>query len=324
MKYRKLGRTGLDVSEIALGCSGFWGNRLFPDDRAIAIVCEAFERGVNLFDTGHNYSNYNAEPRLGRAIEKLLATTNRSRLVISTKAGTVKRALLERSNNKRTDFSPDYIESACAQAIKNLRCGYLDIFQLHGITASEVTDALLERLSAMKRRGVFRYLGVNTHRESDMIFVSKHPETFDVVLIDFNVLQLDRIPVIRRLHEAGIGVMAGTVLAQGHLFGRKIGSFRSSADIWYFARAMLRPPARRLGKAAQTMRNTLAGLSDMTPPQAALAFALESAPIASCVVGTTELSHIKELVEASERQLSEDSKAAIWESFKLQSQNISG
>lgn len=78
---------------------------------------------------------------------------------------------------------------------------------------------------------MFRYLGINTHRESDMIFASERRDTFDVALVDFNVLQLDRILVIEWLHAAGIGVMAGTVFCQGHLFERKIGSFRSAADV---------------------------------------------------------------------------------------------
>jgi len=89
MLYRQLGRTGLQVSAIALGCSGFWGSRQFSESQAAAIVIEAFERGVNLFDTGNNYSNFNAEPRLGRILRQILSRHPRSRLVISSKAGTV-------------------------------------------------------------------------------------------------------------------------------------------------------------------------------------------------------------------------------------------
>ena len=87
---------------------------------------------------------------------------------------------------------------------------------------------------------MFRYLGVNNHEESVMNYISKRPELFDMVLLDYNVLQLDREPIINKLHKFGIGVIAGTVLAQGHLVKEDIRSFKTTADIWYFARALLK------------------------------------------------------------------------------------
>ncbi|MBV8536003.1 MAG: aldo/keto reductase [Alphaproteobacteria bacterium] len=325
MKYRKLGVTGLQVSEIGLGCSGFWGDRLFSDDKAIRVACEAFERGVNLFDTGHNYSNYNAEPRLGRALKKILAGTDRSRIVVSTKAGTLTGAALRfpLSQRKGTNYSPNYIESACSQSIRNLQCGYLDIFQLHAIRPDDLTDELLTRLAAMKKNGMYRYLGINTHRESDMAFVSQHPEIFDVALVDFNVLQLDRIKIIDRLAAAGIGVMAGTVLGQSHLFKGKIGRFRSLADIWYFARAAAKPDARRLAKCAKAMQPVLSAVSEMTPPQAAVAFVLEHPVVATCVVGTTKIANLLELIETTDKRLSDESKTAIRRAFESQAMRLS-
>ena len=87
MKYRQLGNTGLRVSEISLGCSGFWGNSYFSEKKASAIIYAAFDWGVNFFDTGHNYSCFHAEPRLGRIVKEILSINDRSRLIISSKAG---------------------------------------------------------------------------------------------------------------------------------------------------------------------------------------------------------------------------------------------
>lgn len=320
MRYRPLGNSGLQSSEIALGCSGFWGNRLFDDRKAISVVMEAFENGINLFDTGHNYCNYNAEPRLGRALKQILSNVDRSRLIVSTKAGTLRPATFRTPHSRRqyTDYSPDYVEATCAKSIKNLQCGYLDIFQLHGIAAHQITDELLTRLEGMKKTGMYRYLGINTHRASDMIFVAQHPDIFDVALIDFNVLQLDRIPLISTLHAAGIGVLAGTVLGQGHLFEGKIGHLASMADVFYFARAKLRPEGRRLATCAQRMRSALCGAEHMTAPQAAVAFVLENPAVTACVVGTTRPQNLRELIGATGKQLSERSKAAIWRAFEAQ------
>jgi len=316
MKYRQLGRTSLLVSEIGLGCSGFWGDQFFPDAKAIAIVREAFDRGVTLFDTGHHYSRYNAEPRLGRAIRQI----DRSRLVISTKAGRLRQSLfrIPTSKTRASDYSPDYIQSTCIKSIKNLSCDYVDIFQLHGISAAELTDELLARLQSMKQRGMYRYLGITTHRGADIIFVGEHPELFDIMLLDCNVCQLDRLALIEKLHEAGVGVLAGTVLAQGHLISGKIGRLRRPADAWYLARAALKAEGRRMAKCASGMRQTLASLQEITPAQAAVAFVLENSSVASCIVGTTSIANLWELLGATDKRLLSEHQNAIWRAFYAQ------
>lgn len=326
MNYRKLGRTDLKVSEIAVGCSAFWGNKMFPEEKAAAVIHEAFERGVNFFDTGHNYSNFNAEPRLGRILGEILSRHDRSSLIISTKGGSVTgmSPVLSVRRGETKDFSPDAIELSCSESIRNLNCGYLDIFQLHGITQSQMSEQLLERLSRMKQRGMFKYLGINTHKEADMLFIAKHPEIFDMVLLDYNVLQLDREPVIDKLHEAGIGVVAGTVLAQGHLVRGRIGSVNTGAFFWYLARSMLRPSSRRLAKNARAMRDALASITEMSPAQAAFSYILENRKVASCVFGTTNTSNLIEVIEAVDRKLDESSKLKIRKAYESLPHRISG
>lgn len=325
MNYRKLGKTGLLVSEIAVGCSAFWGNKMFPEQKAAAIIREAFERGVNFFDTGHNYSNFNAEPRLGRILQEILKRNDRSRIVISTKGGSVigRSPLVSLRRGETKDFSPDAIERSCAASIKNLNCGYLDIFQLHGITKDQMSEALIERLMKMKERGMFRYLGVNTHKEADIRFVAEHPELFDMALIDYNVLQLDREPLIDQLHAAGIGVVAGTVLAQGHLVRGKIGSLSSGSFFWYLARSLLRPSSRRLAQHSRKMRDVLAFIQEMSPAQAAFAYILENKKVSSCVFGTTNLANLREVIAAADKKLSEDSKNKIRRAYEALAFKIS-
>ena len=325
MNYRRLGKTNLEVSEIAVGCSGYWGHQRFPEKKAEAVICEAFERGVNFFDTGHNYCHFNAEPRLGRILKKILSGHDRSQLIISTKAGTIipSAPLFSKRKTVSKDFSPDYIEKTCAKSIRNLNCDYLDIFQLHGIRESQITPALIERLLSMKAKGMFRYLGVNTHSESDMLYIAKNPEIFDMVLLDYNVLQLDREPVIQELNQAGIGVVAGTVLAQGHLVQGKIGSLKSRADIWYLARAIIKPTGRRLSRNAKKMREALSSAKSMTAAQAAFRYILENQGIASCVFGTTNVSNLLEIIEATNKTLDDNCKTSIQKAFHELPEKIS-
>ncbi|WP_035521037.1 aldo/keto reductase, partial [Hoeflea sp. BAL378] len=164
MKYRELGKTGIKVSEIGLGCSGFWGDKRFPDGKAIEIITTAFEHGVNFFDTGSNYSNFNAEPRLGRAIEQILRIAPRDSIVVSTKAGSnVGYAPTVADDDLyHSDFSPDALFRTCKKSIENLKCDYIDVFQLHGFKPDLLNDEMFRCLSDLKTKGMVRAVGVNT------------------------------------------------------------------------------------------------------------------------------------------------------------------
>jgi aryl-alcohol dehydrogenase-like predicted oxidoreductase len=325
MNYRRLGNTDLNVSEISIGCSAYWGDRKYPERKAAEIINEAFDRGVNFFDTGHNYSNFNAEPRLGRIIKDIIAKNGRSKIIISTKGGSIigHAPIFSLRTIKTRDFSPDAIEASCYESIKNLKCDYIDIFQLHGISQNQITDELIGRLSVMKKKGIYRYLGINSHTLSELEYISMHPEIFDMVLLDYNVLQLDREEVIDKLHEAGIGVVAGTVLAQGHLVKGQIGSIKNGSFFWYLARSSLKTTSRRLVRASRDMRNVLSSIPEMSPAQAAFAYILSNTKISSCVFGTTSVHNCIEIIETSGKRLSENNMLAIRRSFERLENTIS-
>ena len=288
---RRLGQTELMVSHIGLGCSGFWGSRHFSEAAAEKIVLHALERGVNLFDTGINYSGYHAEPRLGRILQRAFKCWPRETIIVSSKAGTVTGQA--GMSGEARDFSPAYIEQCCAQSLRNLHCDYLDIFQLHGIGEQQLTEELLLRLEQMRNKGMFRYLGINTHTSSTMLHLSKHPGLVDIALIDYNALQMDREPLIAAMHQAGVGVLAGTVLAQGHLLNRRITQLKRLSDLWYIARALLKAPSRKLMLSSAAMRKTIASIHSQTPAQTAFAYVLQNPAIASCILGTTQLHNLE-------------------------------
>ncbi len=313
MRYRQLGSTELSVSEISLGCSGYWGNRKFDQERAVAIVREAYDRGINFFDTGHNYSGFNAEPRLGLAIRQILARHDRSSLVISSKGGSLhgSAAILSSTQKPAQDFSPDAIEQSCRRSIANLGCDYLDVFQLHGVKEASITPSLRERLNQIRDRGLFRYLGINTHDSDTMRFIASMPGLCDMVLIDYNVLQLDREPLIQQLARANVGVVAGTILAQGHIVSSKVGSVRFGSFFWYLARAWLKPLARRLARSSAAMRAGLRSIPGMTASYASFAFILANSLVSSCVSRTTNIANLHDVLGAVDLNLDEASRRTI-------------
>jgi aryl-alcohol dehydrogenase-like predicted oxidoreductase len=315
MKYAMLGRTGLKVSRVGLGCSGFWGDKLFDEKRAHRIVDEAFEQGVTFFDTGSNYSNFNAEPRLGRAIRPMIAAGMRNQLVLSTKAGSTSGYAPTVADNdmSHTDFSAASIEASCLKSIKNLGCEYIDVFQLHGLNPDAFGNELFDTLLSLKERGLIRHVGINTHFAAELEQVIKRADIFEMVLIDCNLLQLDRYNIIAQLDAAGIGVAVGTVLAQGHLVSRKIGSLRNGSFFWYLARTILKPTTRDFRKHGAKMRSALAQISEMTPAQAAFAFLLQNERIATCLFGTTNTENLAEVLAAPDIELAAASAKLIEE-----------
>ena len=79
---RTLGSTDMKISEIGLGCASYWGKKFFSETQAIKVVHTALDKGINFLDTGHSYSDGNAEYRLGKA---LVTVTNKNDLCISRK-----------------------------------------------------------------------------------------------------------------------------------------------------------------------------------------------------------------------------------------------
>lgn len=291
---RPLGRTGLQVSPVGLGCSGFWGHRRFAESDAARVVTHALERGVNLLDTGHNYSGFNAEPRLGRILRPLLKRFGRQALVISSKGGTLT-GQAGLSGVEQRDFSPAAITASCEASLRNLGTEYLDVYQLHGIAGHEVTDELLHALQQLRRRGLVGHLGINTHSAQTLRWLLANPHAFDVVLLDYNVLQQDREPLIAQLHAAGIGVLAGTVLAQGHLLPARPRVPRL-ADAWYLARAWLKPSSRRLMRHARAMRREIAAITSQPPARTAFAYVLQHPGVAAGILGTTRVASLEQVL----------------------------
>lgn len=298
MLYRPLGRTGLTVSEIGIGCASWWGMKAFPEADAQALVHAAIDHGVTFFDTGASYSHGEAEPRLGRALAGRLT----DRLVIATKAGTYHAG----GGRIARDFSPAAVEASLARSLRQLGVEAVGLLQLHGPATGELTDELLATLEGVKRRGLARAVGLNSFDPA----VIEHALTlpvFDVVMVDYNVLRPERESLIARAAATGKGVLAGMALAMGHT-GRQVLKLRSPRDAWYALRALKNHRADIRRGARFGFLERLEGISG---PQAALAYVLANPHVSCAVVGTTRMAHLEENLQASGRTLPPDVLARI-------------
>lgn len=298
MRHRPLGRTGFSVSELGFGCASWWGMPGLDERAALGLVHEAIDLGVTLFDTGASYSAGQAEPRLGRALKGRDA----SGLVIATKAGTFHAG----GGRIGRDMTPAAIAASAERSLRTLGLETLDLLQLHGPAAEELTDDLFETLAGMKARGLVRAVGLNSFDPA----VVEHAiglNGIDVVMVDYNVLRPEREPLIARAAAAGKGVLAGMPLAMGHT-RPLLARLKGPRDLWYAARAL----ARHREELARGARfGFLHRQLDMTGSQAALAYVLANPGVSAAVFGATRPAHLRENLAAASRTPSAQLMAAI-------------
>lgn len=181
---RTLGRTGLTVFPLGLGCIQL---------RNPGVVHRALDLGVKYFDTAEGYQHGNSEMRLGRALKG-----RREEAIVATKFGPW---------NKQT---PDEFVEACEDSLKRLGMDYVDVIQIHGPETVEqvMSDAAWEGFGRLKEAGKARFFGVSIHENVEFIEAAIDSGRFDVILTMYNALNGERIgPLVRKAKEAGIGVV---------------------------------------------------------------------------------------------------------------------
>jgi aryl-alcohol dehydrogenase-like predicted oxidoreductase len=298
MRYRPLGGTGLQVSEIGFGAASYWGLPRFSEREAIGLVHAALDLGVTFFDTGAGYSRGEAEPRLGRALRGRLT----DRLVVATKAGTRFGA----GGRMVRDFSPQGVTASVEASLKRLRAERISLLQLHGPSVAELDGDLLGALEHLKARGLVQALGVNSF-DPQVIGHAIALSSIDVVMIDYNVMRPEREPLIAAAAAGGKGVLAGMALGMGHPAG-KVKRIRGVRDVWYALRALKNHRAD-IGRGARF--GFLSETPGMSGAQAALAFVLANPDVACAVMGTTRMAHLQENLAASGLVLPDETMARI-------------
>jgi aryl-alcohol dehydrogenase-like predicted oxidoreductase len=160
MKYRRLGDTDINISEVGFGVwtvsTGWWGE--VDDERSVRIMRQAHERGINYFDTADTYGSGKGETLLADAFGHM-----RESIVISTKIGydfynhTARRGQQERPQ----DWSEDFIRFALEQSLRRLGTDYVDFLQLHNTKMDAIeNDALFALMHEFKDEGKIRAYGV--------------------------------------------------------------------------------------------------------------------------------------------------------------------
>jgi aryl-alcohol dehydrogenase-like predicted oxidoreductase len=214
MNYRRLGTTGIEVSEIGFGAWGIGGATegltsygATDDDVSLAALRRAIDVGITFFDTSSVYGYGRSEELIGEALRH-----DRDRAVIATKAGFT-------SWNGKPDFSADAIVRSCEQSLARLRCDYVDLLQLHNPDLATIArDDVISALSRLVRQGKARAWGLSMQAPADALAALPlvQPTTLQVNLnmMDLRALECGLLEAAR---AQGVGIIARTPLCFGFL-----------------------------------------------------------------------------------------------------------
>jgi len=315
VKYRKLGPTDLNVSEVAFGVwtvsTGWWGK--MTEAEGATLLEQALDHGVNFYDTGDTYGEGLGETILARAFPK-----KRHEIIIGTKFGYDFYNFQARAGHRERpqNFTPEFIRYACEQSLRRLNTDYIDLYQLHNPRMEHIhSNEIFGVLQDLVREGKLRHFGVALG--PDIGWFDEGAEAMNLrrissVQIIYSLLEPDPgrafFPVAEK---TGSGLLARVPHASEILTDKFVevprfepGDHRALRRAQWFSQAMEK--RQRLLFLAQDSGRTLA--------QAAIKFCMAQPSIAAVLPNITSQADIKEFAAASEApDLTPDEIARIQE-----------
>jgi aryl-alcohol dehydrogenase-like predicted oxidoreductase len=300
MQKRKLGKSGLEVSAIGLGCMGMSHSYApFPDkQQMIAMIRSAVELGVTFFDTAEVYGPFTNEELVGEALAPL-----REKVVIASKFGF---KFGPNGQSMGVDSRPEHIKQAVEGSLKRLKTDVIDLYYQHRVDPNAAIEDVAGAVKDLIREGKVKHFGLS---EAGMQTVRRAHAVQPVTALQNEYSLWWRRPeetVLPTLEELGIGLVPYSPLGKGFLTG-KMGdetTFASSDIRNAIPRFTLE--ARKANQALVDLIAEIAGRKKATPAQIALAWLLAKKPWIAPIPGTTKLERLKENIGAASIQLTPD------------------
>lgn len=292
MKYRKLGNTGIEVSEIGFGTWGLGGNSYgtVDDDVSKAALRFAFDSGITFYDTSDLYGNGHSEEVLGDALHDV-----RDKIIISTKVGLLPHTGFEMP----CDFSPSHIRQGLEASLRRLRSKYIDIYLLHSPTIAMLRDdsAIVATLQTLKEVGKIRAYGISARSPDDCLALIQEFD-FKVVQVNFNMIDQRAIDngLFDLAFEKRVGIIVRTPLCFGYLTGKLHGNEKFEG-IDHRANWPVEQ-LQRWAKAPDLFSFLNQG-KNRTPAQLALRFCLDYKSVSTVIPGMMNRNEVKENILAS-------------------------
>ena len=300
MQKRKLGKSGLEVSAIGLGCMGMSFGYGPPKDKQemISLIRKAVELGVTFFDTAEVYGPFVNEELVGEALAPM-----RERVVIATKFGF---KFGPKGEQIGLDSRPEHIKEVAEASLKRLRTDVIDLFYQHRVDPDLPIEDVAGAVKELIREGKVKHFGLS---EAGVQTIRRAHAVQPVTALQNEYSLWWRRPeeeVLPALEELGIGFVPYSPLGRGFLTGKM--NENTTFDSSDFRNRLPRftPEARKANQALVDLLGDIAKRKKATSAQIALAWLLAQKPWIVPIPGTTKLHRLEENIGAASIELTLD------------------
>jgi aryl-alcohol dehydrogenase-like predicted oxidoreductase len=309
MKTMELGRSGLEVSALGLGCMGmseFYSGR--DDQESMATLYRALELGITLLDTADAYGPHTNEELVGRAIKG-----NRDQVVLATKFGIVRDPA--NPQKRGVNGKPEYVKQACEASLKRLGVAHIDLYYQHRVDPDTPIEETVGAMARLVEEGKVRYLGLS---EASMKTLRRAFDVHPIAALQSEYSLWTRDPeaeILPTCRELGVGFVAYSPLGRGFLTGQ----FKTFEDLP--ADDYRRNSPRFQGENFQLNLNLVKKVEEMaqekkcTPGQLALAWVIAQGGDIVPIPGTKRRKYLEENVGALDVELGPDELRRLSEVF---------
>lgn len=302
MQKRKLGKSGLEVSAIGLGCMGMSFSYGPPKDKKemTAVLQAAVARGITFFDTAEVYGPFINEELVGEALGPF-----RDKVVIATKFG-FELSADTRPGTAGVNSRPEHIRKAVEGSLKRLKVEVIDLLYQHRVDPNVPIEDVAGAVKELIQQGKVKHFGLS---EAGVQTIRRAHAVQPVAALQSEYSLWTRTPekeVIPTIEELGIGFVPYSPLGKGFLTGKMDGSTKLESTDFRSTLPRFTPEAMKANQSLVDLLETIARRKKATPAQIALAWVLAQKPWMVPIPGTTKLERLDENIGSVAVELTAD------------------